>query len=392
VLSAESLGWLESSAGRESLALAESLGPREETFLAVSQKLAGRVPEALARVAVEQVILRRRAAAKFPRAGEMYFLREALEQSTGHRAAAYHASRLSDRFPRFDLGCGIGGDTLAFAEQGPVIAIDRDLLRLHVLQANAHSLGLCGSVQVIQADLLAPAWRLPARAVAFADPGRRRDGRRIRAPAGYEPPLGRLVDLARSVAGMGIKVSPAVDRAQTDPLGAEVEFLSDGGDLKECLLWFGELRTVSSRATVLPEGKTLTGPEADRHALSPVLEFVYEPDPAVMRAGLVRRLGELIGATQVDPDLALLTSGKLTGTPLASAYRVQDVLPFGEKALRGELRRRGIGQVTLKKRGSAVDTEALGKRLRLAGDVSATVLLTRVLGQPLALLLEPLAP
>jgi hypothetical protein len=45
--------------------------------------------------------------------------------------------------------------------------------------------------------------------------------------------------------------------------------------------------------------------------------------------------------------------------------------------------------VTLKKRGSAVDTEALGRRLRLAGEAEATVLLTRVQGKPLAIILEP---
>jgi len=77
-------------------------------------------------------------------------------------------------------------------------------------------------------------------------------------------------------------------------------------------------------------------------------------------------------------------------TPFADGYRVVDVLPFSEKGLRLELRRRGVGRVTLKKRGSAVDTDALGRRLRLTGDGEATVLLTRLLGRPLAILVEPM--
>ena len=391
MLSLESLSWLVSGPGQEALALAESLEPGEETFLAVAQRLGRRFPDVLARVAVEQAILRRRALSKFPRASEMYFLREALDQSTGYRVAAYHADRLSEHAPRFDLGCGIGGDALALAAQGPTIAIDHDALRAHVLQANARSLGLDANLQVVRGDLLRPAWHMPSTAVAFADPARRRQGRRIHDPARYEPPLAVLVGLADRAAGVGIKVSPAIDRIEIDSLGAEVEFISDGGDLKECVLWFGELRTAASRGTLLPSRHTLTGPEADGQSASPILEYLYEPDPAVMRAGLVRRLAELSGALQIDPGLALLTSASLRDTPFATAYRVLDVMPFSEKALRGELRRRGVGQVTLKKRGSAVDTEALGRRLRLTGSGSATVLLTRVLRRPLAILVEPLA-
>ena len=367
------------------------LDPGEESFLAVSQRLARRWPEALARAAVEQAILRRRARPKFPRAGEMFFLREALEQSTGHRVAAYHARRLSALRPQFDLGCGIGGDALALAADGPVIAIDRDALRLQVLQANARSLGLEAQLHALQGDLLMPAWRLPPSAGVFADPARRRQGRRVHTAAGYDPPLNYLVGMAGGVAGLGVKVSPAIDRRETIALGAEVEFVSDDGDLKECMLWFGALRTADSRATLLPGGHTLTGPEAPEQPTSPVRAYLFEPDPAVLRAGLVRRLAESIGAAQIDPQLALLTGDRPLASDFVSTYRVVDVMPFSEKALRAELRRRGVGQVTLKKRGSAVDTEALGRRLRLKGEAAATVLLTRVVGRPLAIIVDPIA-
>lgn len=388
MLSTVSLSWLVSPSGQEALALAASLEPREETFLTTAQRVARRYPDVLARVAVEQVLLRRRAQRKFPLASEMYFLREALEQATGHLAAAYHARRLSGDSWRFDLGCGIGGDALALASLGHVVAIDRDHLRLRVLEANAAALGLAPAVQAVQGDLLHAGWRMPSEAVAFADPGRRREGRRTRAATAYEPPLEAMVRLARGLRSMGIKVSPAIDHREIEYLDAEMDFLSEDGELKECVLWFGESRTAHSRATLLPEGHTLTGPEPDHQAVGPMLEFLLEPDPAVMRAGLVRRLAEEVGAHQVDPRLALLTANHPLRTPFGRGYRVLEALPFSEKALRAELRRLGVGQVTLKKRGSAVDTEALARRLRLGGSRMATVLLTRVLGQPLALIVE----
>ena len=389
MLTSESIGWLLSDSGREALREAQALQPRPETFLAVSQRLARRWPEGMARAAVDQALLRQRAMPKFPRASEMLFLREALEQATSAPLAAHHAARLGDGGLRFDLGCGLGGDALALAERGPVVAVDRDPLRLLVLRANAGVLGLSERVRPVRADLLCPGWRFPAAAVVFADPGRRREGRRIHDASRYDPPLDVLVRIAGVVGSMGIKLSPGIDRRQVDSLEAEVEFVSEGGELKECALWFGASRTAGWRATVFPSAATLVGPEAPPGRISAVRAVVYEPDPAVLRAGLVRRLADRLGAEQMDPELSLLTADSARPTALAHAYRVLDVLPFSEKALRQELRRRGVGRVTLKKRGSAVDTEALGRRLRLKGDGDATVLLTRLLGRPLAILVEP---
>jgi hypothetical protein len=389
VLTPESIGWLLSDPGRQALREAEALEPRAETFLAVSQRLAGRWPERLARVAVDQALLRQRAKTKFARASEMLFLREALEQATSAQLAAHHAKRLGDLRPRFDLGCGLGGDALALAELGPVVAVDRDTLRLLVLRANAGILGLGDRVRPVCGDLTCPGWRLPSSAGVFADPARRRQGRRIHDATRYDPPLEALTRIARSVEGMGVKLSPGIDRRQLEGLEAEIEFVSEGSELKECALWFGALRSAGWRATVFPTGATLAGPEAPPGPISPVRAILYEPDPAVLRAGLVRRLADRLGAEQMDPELSLLTADRAQPTPFARAYRVLDVLPFSEKGLRQELRRRGVGRVTLKKRGSAVDTEALGRRLRLKGDVDATVLLTRLLGRPLAILVEP---
>jgi SAM-dependent methyltransferase len=388
MLSSESIRWLLSDSGRRALQEAQALEPRPETFLTVSQRLARRWPEEWAKAAVDQVLLRQRALPKFARASEMLFLREALEQATPERLAAHHAARLGEGGPRFDLGCGLGGDALALAELGPVVAVDRDPLRLLVLRANAGALGLGERVRPVRADLTRPGWRLPAVACVFADPGRRAEGRRIHDAARYDPPLEALVQIAGKVARMGIKLSPGIDRRQVDGLEAEIEFVSQSGELKECTVWFGAARSAARRATVFPSGATLVGPEAPPGNISSVRAVLYEPDPAVLRAGLVRRLAERLGAEQMDPELALLTADSARPTALAHAYRVLDVLPFSEKVLRQELRRRGVGWVTLKKRGSAVDTEALGRRLRLKGDAEATVLLTRLLGRPLAILIE----
>jgi hypothetical protein len=67
---------------------------------------------------------------------------------------------------------------------------------------------------------------------------------------------------------------------------------------------------------------------------------------------------------------------------------VLEVLPYSERGLASALKARGIGSLEIKKRGIDVAPEALRRRLKLSGDASATVILTRVLGKRMALIAE----
>src|SRR5690606_30893409 len=83
--------------------------------------------------------LRRQAAAKFPEADQLFFTAEALEQATARPIAEHHAAWIDAHAPPgplLELGCGIGGDTLALARRRSVIAYELDPLRLRLAQAN----------------------------------------------------------------------------------------------------------------------------------------------------------------------------------------------------------------------------------------------------------------
>ena len=54
----------------------------------------------------------------------------------------------------------------------------------------------------------------------------------------------------------------------------------------------------------------------------------------------------------VDEHIAYVTSDASFRTPFARGYQVLERLPYREKALRAALRERGIGRLTIKKRGS----------------------------------------
>jgi hypothetical protein len=378
--------------GQEVLAEAALASHDEVDFLASAQALGRRFPDRLARAALEQAILRGLARAKFSTAERLYFTREALEQATVEAVAAHRADRLASLSPLFDLGCGIGGDTLALAKVAQVVAVDRDELRLALMQANAAALGLDRQVLPVLSDLRSPGWEFPRGCGVFFDPARRSGGLRRRSSEAYLPPLTLALAWAGRVGGMSIKVSPAIDLLETRQFDAEVEFVSFQGDLKEATLWTGALKSASRRATLLPGPHTLTGRDEPELAVSAPRQYLMEPDAAVLRAGLVRTLGAHLGAAQIDSTIAFLTSDQPIHTPFARAFRVLEVIPFSLKRVREALRARGVGRVTIKKRGSAVDVDDLTRRLRLKGDEDATLVLTRVLGRPVAMIVEAVRP
>ena len=93
-------------------------------------------------------------------------------------------------------------------------------------------------------------------------------------------------------------------------------------------------------------------------------EYLYEPNGAVIRAGLVPTVAELIGGWRIHDGVAYLSASRLVRTPWAEAFRVDEVLPYSEKRLRAWVRERRVGVLEIKKRGVDADPAELRKRLR----------------------------
>jgi len=374
--------------GRSAVAVAAGPDLTEANLLACHQRLRKQYPEDIARAAVETALLRRKAADKFSRADRMYFTREALEQSSGEAVSRYRAQRFG-RFEHVaDLCCGVGGDLIGLSEAVRVTAVDADPLRLAMAAENLRAYDRADRVTFVEGDVLTVP--LPGIEAAFCDPDRRADGKRHVRPHHYSPSLDALRARFPADFPLGVKIAPGVPWEELRALDAEAEFVSVGGGLKECCLWFGPLRTAGRRATVLPAGVTLA---ADRPAVpdppGPPLAYLYDPDPAVVRSGLVADLGRLIGARPIDPDIAYLTADRQTPTPFARCFAIEEAMPFHARQLGDRLRSMEVGVVTVTKRGSAVDVDVLRRKWRLTGTQSRTVILTRVLGRPSAIIARP---
>lgn len=342
----------------------------------------------LAAAAVTQATLRRKAVAKFgDDAARMYFTPDGLEQATRTPVSAHRAARASaaDVTTVIDLGCGIGGDLISFARAGLTAAgVDLDPVRVAVAEANLAALGLGGAVQVADATEVDHS----PFGLAFADPARRSGrGRRFN-PDDWTPPWSFVESLFGRDAC--VKVAPGIPH-ELIPAEVEAEWVSDRGEVKECVLWSGAPASTSRRATVIADQglATLTDEDDAPADVREIGEFFYEPDGAVIRAGLVTAVAAGVNGGLIDEHIAYVTSDESFRTPFARSYRVVEELPYREKSLRQALRERGIGELTIKKRGVSVVPEELRKRLALRGEGRATIVLTRAAGEGRCWRLEP---
>jgi SAM-dependent methyltransferase len=387
----ETLDWLQTpEGGRLLVHAAQAWADHPGDPVRVASVVLRLEPDAeKAAAATTQARLRERAIAKFGDAAPlMFFTPDALEQATRSRVADHRAARLAAAIPEgsvIDLGCGIGGDLLAFSRAGLVAAgIDQDPVRVAMARANLAALGLAGAVQVGDATTVDPS----GFGAAFADPARRGGRGRVFDVDGWTPPWPWVLDLLRRRAL--VKVAPGIGHDLV-PQGVEAEWVSDGGEVKEAVLWSPDLSTTDRRATVIGEGglATLTQEDDPGAEVRPVGDYLYEPDGAVIRAGLVTAVAAGVGGGLLDPHIAYVTGDAPFRTPFARGYRVVEHLPYREKQLRAALHERGVGRLTIKKRGVQVVPEELRKRLALKGDAEATLIMTRVAGQGTALLVEP---
>nr|WP_075892922.1 methyltransferase domain-containing protein [Actinomyces provencensis] len=362
------------------------------------------VDASVAAAVLTQLDLRDRAEGKFGRfARSMVFTRDGLEQATRLAVAARHA----ERFRRggatrvADLGCGIGGDALALAGLGlGVWALDIDE---DAAAAAAENLRPFPDAEVVLGDVndldLADLRALGVDAV-FADPARRTgtaggSSRRL-GPELWSPPLSTVLSWRSTFGRLGVKMAPGVPHAAL-PDDCHAQWTSVDGDLVEAALWTPPLAPEGPgrSALVLRGGgaHTLTDPTLGS-ASAPVRQasvgalgsLVAEPDPAVIRAGLVARLAEDLGAQLVSPSIAWLTGDDLPATPFAARFEVIDVVALRPKAVQGALDRLDVGSVEVKKRGVDIDPEALRRSLRLRGSGAVTVIATRVEGRHRAII------
>lgn len=430
---------LDSDHGRALVAAARGLDP-----LHARERLRHTFPGAtddLIRAATLQAELATRAEFRFGlRAHTILWSSNGLEQASRpstswHRAATLAAAGVGHVA---DLTGGLGLDALAFAAAGmSVLAVEQDPATAALAAANGRRLG-DGRVEVAVGSCMDPTVlrRAETADAWFVDPSRRsgqrdRDGRHLRLddPEQWSPPWSWVLAQARLIGAAGpaarstprvlmVKAAPGLPHeaiVQVPGCRVATDWVSQDGQLLEtCVAWWrdetagaGPVRSPdrtagrADRAAVIldAEGNTLVRIDSTATSAAPTKQphstdgtrphppvagdYLFDPDPAIVRARLVADLASTAGARLIDPHLAYLASHTPLPSPLrpaARSWRVLESGPYDPRRLRATCAEHGIGHIEVTGRGRHLDPARVRRELRLSGGGDRGVLVVMALG------------
>ncbi|MFC1585722.1 hypothetical protein ACFL5V_09265 [Fibrobacterota bacterium] len=338
---------------------------------------------------LEQRFLRKKSSKKFSFSHQLIFTRLGLEQSTREIVSRYKAGKIGQTFSLVaDLCCGIGGDS--FFLQSKVCGVDLDPAILKAYKFNMQRIGK-KSIAVrsdvnnccIRADM------------AMLDPARRLDRHAKRWDSqNLSPSVPEIQKLINKYGNMVIKLPPGMD-VPGFLLGGELEYLGVRDDCLELAVWLGGFgRAGHVTASELESGVSLS---LNRHDVAGTFgniqspgKYLYEPVKVLVRSHLFGFLAGELGLCQIDPGIAFLSGDRFIKHPMVKPYRILKELPNNMKTVKKALKEFDIGQITVKKRGSAINTEYIRKTLNPRGSLPGVLIFTRVMNRKTVFLTEPL--
>lgn len=348
---------------------------------------------ALVALCISQAKLRSRAVTKFglSAATRMLFTEQGLEQSTRAAVSSWHARRLADAGIKSvtDLGCGIGGDSMAFASAGiTVTALEKDTAAADFA---SHNLSGFTNAEVRHGDAIEA--EIAAEAV-WLDPARRNlsvkaAGRVMLKPEDFSPNLDFAIELARKH-DAGIKLAGSLPH-ELIPADCEANWVSHNNELVETVLWFGKLGTPGKRSAVIVDGQVLEFEGEDIQApLAAPGKYIYDPISSMVRSHLIGAFALENNLWGISGAIAYLSGDQRVETPWLRGFEILEELPLDAKRIAKRMAELDIGTLEIKKRGVDITPEQLRPKLKLRGQKSATLILTKINDARKALLCLPL--
>jgi len=369
----------------------------------------------------------------------------ALEQSTAQDIGRWKAS-LWPSGPEavgktvHDLCCGMGGDSFFLPKELTAIGVDLDENRLAMYRynscvmrgvslesSNAHT--ILGDVREVTTHSNAASDAQHADYFTI-DPARRAiEGENQRDLRNLTPTFEEVIEISKHYKGGMAKIPPGYPICEI-PRGTEILYIGSRTDCRECLVLFGELAKNPDHVRAVMVDKSgneianwkfardekrearneseqsqydhnyelegrdrvyrTSSSESDL-PLGGISKFIAEPAPVLLRSHLfgVVALAHDETTHLISPGIAYVTSEKPLPAPAFANYEILESSEISTGAVRAMLKSHDIGKLTLKLRGVKVDPDQEIKRLKPKGKNSATLFYTRLDGEKIAILANP---
>ena len=242
--------------------------------------------------------------------------KEGMRLATPEIVAKYIAKRLKTDIIA-DLGCGIGGQVIFFAKEcKKVYAVEKNLEKLEYAKKNCDLYNV-RNVEFIHGDALSESTKkmVSDADIIFSDPARPISETK-RTLENLQPPVAGILSLYSDITQeFAFHAPPQMDAARIG-MDCEREYLSLNGQLNRLTLYFGSLKECERSAVIIPGGERLCSSGSQGIEDGKLMEYVYEPEPSIVKADL---LGELSGKINLAGDSIFLFRGREKRTLLTSS-------------------------------------------------------------------------
>ena len=134
------------------------------------------------------------------------------------------------------------------------------------------------------------------------------------------------------------------------------------------------------------QDETLAGDPLSAYAdMSAVGRYVYDPNPAIVRAGLIDLLSSQTELARLDDAEEYMTSDQLVNSAFVQPFEVLAELPNNDRTIRKFFRDANFGQVEIKCRHIPIQVETVRRKLQLDGDAAGVLIFARVAGKARAI-------
>lgn len=268
---------------------------------------------------------------KFP-SQNIFFDEYGLRYATPPIVAQYRAKRIeSDSIA--DVSCGVGAQLIFFAKNAEVTGIEIDSYRAKMAILNMEINGI-KNYEIIEGDCLDEniVKRIDANAI-FSDPSRKENEKKRRMETLMPNPLKIYEIYKKKAEKIAFELPPQISRKEISIKG-EKEYTSLNFTLNRLALYTDELALCNVSAVSLPsEEKVNDEDEKARLIFSEkILEFIYEIDTTVVKAGLVSNLfgkicfdGNLL---KIEKRRSLATSSLPYNSSFFKRYKLISICSF----------------------------------------------------------------